>query len=247
MGRTKTGLLALVALAALTQPAQAWPGESIWRAITGLFRGGPDEVSQREAQRALRTLSTEAVIRAKARLSAPDGFSGDPELRVTLPETSRGLRGVAGLPGRPDPIDEVCEAINLASSAAAPTIASRLAEDAASFDFGDPLAVLKSEGGAAAKMLAARHGPDVAAAFEGSIDAALSASPDWAKVEAALQRAGPVRAPSASRRELVRSTAAQAADHFFLAVAREEKALRANPEPLPGDAREVLRRAATGR
>lgn len=247
MGRTKTGLLAVVVLALLTQPARAWPGESIWRAIVGLFGGGSEEVSQREAQRALRALSAEAVMRARARLSAPGGFADDPDLRLTLPETSQGLRGVAGLPGRPDPIDGVCQAINVASSAAAPMIAGRLAEDAASFDFGDPIAVLNSESGAAAKMLAARHRPDVAAAFEGSIDAALSASPDWAKVEAALQRAGPVRAPSASRRELVRSTAEQAADHLFLAIAEEEAALRADPDPLPELAKDVLRRAEDGR
>ncbi len=233
------GIALALALIAMPSAAAAW---TPWGAIARLFARG-DSMRQTDGAAALRALCTQANDQVEQMLATQRGFSTKSSDWLDIAPVFGGSAALAMAFGGGDARSPVQMELANAAEAAMPRVHDFLESEIAHHDFGDPLAVLRSEQGAATRILEVRWRAAVQEMFRERMANDLNASPAWARTEAALDRVGPGRTSRSTQRALLETASGAAADAVFNAMRAEEINLRRNPDLVGSPkARVVLRR-----
>lgn len=243
-GRLKsTGLSLGLALFLASVPTQAaaW---TPWGAIARLFSGG-NAVRQSDGAFVLRAVCAQANDETAFALGEGRGFFIDPAARLDIAPVFSGSGSLALAFGGGDNTTQLQNELSAVAQATMPAVRDVLADKIARHDFGDPLAVLHSEPGAAIRILEARWHPVVKEMFNARMANAMDSSAVWARTAGALDRVGPGRMSRATLRALLDTASESATETVFRRMIEAEIALRRAPERVQAArARSVLRRMA---
>lgn len=233
------GVLLALSLAAIPSPAEAW---TPWGAIARLFSRG-DSVRQGDGAVALRAVCLQANDHALKTLATQRGFTSNSSAWLDIAPVFAGSASLAMAFGGGD-TSRVLEAeLARAAEAAMPSVHDVLAGEIAQYDYGDPLAVLRSGPGAASHMLSVHWQGAVTALFRERMETDLGNSAAWARTEAALDRIGPGKISRSTLRALLDNAAEAATDAVFQTMREHEILLRGDPNLVESPrARGVLRR-----
>jgi hypothetical protein len=235
------GLGLALFLASAPTPAAAW---TPWGAIARLFSGG-NAVRQSDGTFVLRAVCAQANDETAFGLGEGRGFSTDPAARLDIASVFSGSGSLALAFGGGDNTAQLQQELSAVAQAAMPAMRDLLAEEIARYDFGDPLAVLHSEPGAAVRLLEARLHPVVKDVFNARMANAMDSSAAWARTAGALDRIGPGRMSRATLRALLDTASESATETVFRHMMEAEIALRRAPDHVQSvRARNVLRRMA---
>lgn len=228
-------------LASAPTPAAAW---TPWGAIARLFSGG-NGVRQGDGSAVLRAVCAQANDETAFVLGVGRGFSTDPAARLDIAPVFSGSGSLALAFGGGDNTAELQRELSLVAEASMPAVQKLLAGEIVRYDFGDPLAVLHSEPGAAIRIVEGRWRPAVKEVFSGRMANAMDSSAVWARTAGALDRVGPARMSRATLRALVDTASESATETVFRRMQEAEAALRRAPDRVQSvRARNVLRRMA---
>lgn len=227
---------AVIAFAACLAPASSAQVDlkSDWGRIASdilhqRLPGDRGALSKGDVRSGLKEALSVASDLAAKRLSATNGFFGDPEVRIPLPgvlgDAQRRLQpfGMAG------PLDDLQLRVNRAAEAATPAAAKLVIDAVKTMTFDDATAVLRGGDTAATDFLRNKTEDNLRKTFRPYIDEALQASGALAAVEAAVTRYGASLVKTNAKSWLVDNATTGALDGLFYYVAREEQAIRRDP------------------
>lgn len=235
------GIFFMLALTLAPAAAYAW---TPWGAIARLFSGG-NALRQVDGATALKAVCQQANDDVLSALATGHGFSSGSSDRLDISAVFAGSASLALAFGGGENGADVQRDLELAAEAAMPSVHALLAKGIAEYDFGDPLGVLRSEPGAATRILAVRWRPGVKGLFLTRMTTSLENSTPWARTAAALDRVGPGRMSRGTQRAVLDAASDRATEAVFRRLAEREAALRAQPDlVLSPRARAVLNRMA---
>lgn len=186
-------------------------------ATTGFGGGGVDE--------GLRRLLEISSRRALTRLAAPDGYLGDPALRLAVPrlEGRSGAVLAALLQSRPVQ-DQLLTAVNRAASRAADRAAPVVYDAVRALTFRDALGIARGGPSAATDYLEGTIGDGIVTAMLPEVGDSLRALDEGSILGPVLGAATGVDVTG-----IERSVTDAAAQGLWRAIGREEAAIRADP------------------
>jgi hypothetical protein len=239
---TVAGLAAAVLAVAL---AAGWPSaqaQSAGDVLRNAIRTTP--VTQRDASDGLRTALDVSAKAVTDRLSKPDGFWGDPKVRIPLPSgLARAQRGLKPL-GLAGPLDDLQVNLNRAAEGAMPA-AGRILQDAIrGITFQDALTLLRGGDTAATTFLRRRTETSLIALLAPPMEQALTRTGAYSALEGLGNRSGLGNLMSVSRKDLTDFAVKKTLDAAFFSIAEEERSIRRDPAKRTND---ILRRVFGGR
>lgn len=194
-----------------------------------VFAADLSSISSKEAVSALRTTLNQGADVAVGSLGKPDGFLGNPAVRIKLPDFLENSKGLLKMMGMGSQLDQMEVSMNRAAEAAVPqakavlkkTIQNMTVEDAKQVLGGGDTAVTdffrsKAQGDLYTQLLPIVQGKTAQVGLAQQYNALAEKG----------SRFGLVKAEDANLEGYVTN---KALDALFLMVAEEEKAIRADP------------------
>jgi hypothetical protein len=231
LGQASGALLLVAALLLAAAPASADPRSGWWSRTRAAMAGLPGQgaVTQREAEQGLKEGLEAAAGAAAQRVGAPDGFLGNPDIKIALPRSLEAMRQRLTIFGRDEPLSALEIEINRAAEASAPAIEALLIAEIRGLTIDDALGVLRGGEDAGTVFLRQRLDPALAAKLLPEVEAALEAAGAFAALEE-LGRSMPMRGLAGDlKRDLTDYVLEKAIEGAFHVLAEEEAALRRNP------------------
>jgi hypothetical protein len=220
--------------------------------LPGLGRSGPawalslDDLSGADTAAGLRQALTQGATRAVDLLGRPDGFLGDPRVRIPLPDSLKTVERLMRAMGQGARFDELVVAMNRAAEAAVPQARTLLVDAVKQMSIADAKAIVTGGDDAATRYFRSKTGAEIARRLQPVVKRATD------RLQLARQYDG--LAAQGAQLGLVKPgdetidgyVTRKALDGLFLAIADEERAIRANPAAAAGSlARRVF--GAAGR
>jgi hypothetical protein len=167
--------------------------------------------------------------RTVARLGRPDGFLGDPEVRVPLPgpvATARSALALVGLGGLADDLEV---RLNRAAEQAVPVAGDLLVEAVRGLSFGDAVGIVGGPDDAATRYLERATGDELAARMRPVVDDALAQAGALRAFEALAGQYANLPFVSGLRADLTGHVLAYAQRAVFAYLGEEEARIREDP------------------
>jgi hypothetical protein len=188
-----------------------------------------DSLTQADASRGVRDAMGLAALNATMRLAQPDGFWGNPRVRIPLPgimgQTQRTLSGF----GMSGPLDELQESLNHAAESVMPE-AGRLISDAVrTITIADAIDIVRGPEDSATRYLRGRTEIRLTSLLKPPMTRALTDSGAFTLMRTALREVGLGSMTTDLRREVIDFSTAKALDGCFYYIAEEERAIRRDP------------------
>lgn len=210
-------LAALLALAtALIVPAPA-------------SAGALDAISDGEAGGAVRAALTRGADAAVSKLGTPGGFLNNPEVRIPLPDGLRQGESVMRMMGKGAELDALKKAMNQAAERAVPQAKTMLVKAVKAMTVDDAKAILTGGDDSVTQFFRSKTEADLTAQFLPVVAAQVSKlglSRSYDRLAGQGAKFGLVDKEAAT---MDRYVTGRALDGLYLMIAREERALRANP------------------
>lgn len=206
----------LAAAAALGMPATA-------------AAGALDAVSDGEASGAVRAALTRGADAAVSKLGTAGGFMNNPEVRIPLPDGLRQGESVMRMMGRGADLDALKKAMNQAAERAVPQAKTLLVNAVKSMSVEDAKAILTGGDDSVTRFFRSKTEAGLTEQFQPTVAeqvSKLGISQSYDRLAGQGAKFGLVDKESAT---MDRYVTARALDGLYLMIAREEKALRANP------------------
>lgn len=214
ISRFATPWPALVALALL--PACATPSRL------------PTDPLQAEA--AVRELLVQAATSATDRLGRPNGYYGDPQIRIPSPEPVARLEQGLRRYGLERYADELVLGMNRAAETAMPAVKPVLLETARGIRLSDAVAIIGGDSDAATRYFRTHTENDLAVRIKPLVADATARVGVLASYKRLLRKAAVLnRSLDLSRLDLDAYITRETLAGLFIAMAEEERRLRANP------------------
>lgn len=198
-----------------------------------------DGLTQGDAGRGIREALSLAAMNATNRLAQPDGFWGNPRVRIPLPgllgQTQRTLSGF----GMAAPLDQLQESLNRAAESAMPQAATLFTNAVRSITIADAIEIVRGGEDSATRYLRGRTETRLTSLLKPPMTRALTDSGAFALTRSALREVGLVSMTTDLRREVIDFSTAKALDGCFFYIAEEERAIRRDPWRRTSD---ILRR-----
>lgn len=210
-------------------------------AATPAFAQQPllDGLTQGDAGRGIREALSLASVNATTRLAQPDGFWGNPRVRIPLPgllgQTQRTLAGF----GMAAPLDQLQQSLNRAAESAMPQAAGLFTNAVRSITIADAIEIVRGGEDSATRYLRGRTETRLTSLLKPPMTRALTASGAFALMRSALREVGLASMTTDLRREVIEFSTAKALDGCFYYIAEEERAIRRDPWRRTSD---ILRR-----
>jgi hypothetical protein len=186
-------------------------------------------LSSQDKTAALRTALTQGAQAAVGKLGVVDGFLGNPEVKIPLPgKLKKGEKMLRTL-GLGDEADELVTAMNRAAEAAVPEAKVLLVDAVKSMSVQDATAILTGGDDAATQYFKRTTSEKLAAKFLPIVQKSTSkvgAAQKYNELAGQASKFGLVDAKDASVENYVTQ---RALDGLFVMMAKEEKAIRADP------------------
>jgi len=186
----------------------------------------PDEATAASGLREALRVGAERAVR---RLSARDGFWGDPRLRIPIPDEMRGTARTLRRLGLDRRVDELELAINRAAEQSAAEALDLFRQAIAGLTIEDAFAILRGGGSAATDLLRARTGDSLAERMKPIVHATVGRAGlarAWRDLREQVDRLPLVEAPGVDLEAWVTS---RTVDRLFSELAREERRIREDP------------------
>ena len=166
---------------------------------------------------------------AVSTVSKVDGYYGDPDIKILLPEKIRNFESLLRGAGLGSQVDAFEESMNRAAEKAAPEAQELFVDTVKDMSFSDAQEILQGPDDAATQYFREKTGPELAKRFEPIVEGAMSevgVTRYYQDIHAQLKD---VPLADLSGFDLNQYVTDKALDGLFLMVAEEEKKIRENP------------------
>lgn len=212
-------ILAALAILSLAAPAQAL---------------SLDDLSGKDAAGGLRQALTQGAGKAVSELGRPDGFLGNPKVRIPLPENLRKIEGLIRKLGMGRQVDDLETAMNRAAESAVPESKALLVNAIRQMSIKDAKAILTGGDDAATQYFRRTTAGPLAEKFRPVVRKAMAKvrlAEKYDEFAAKGVKLGLVREDDASLENYV---TARVLDGLYLMIAEEERAIRKDPVSAAG-------------
>lgn len=224
----KPGLLAALFLALVPAGCEtAGPYGGVLGGIVLPQASGP--LTAAEIDAGLREALTLGTGNVATQLGRPNGYFGDPKIRIPLPKTYRDVQKNLALIGASGPLDDIELRINRAAEASVPEARTLIVGAIRSMTIEDALGILRGGNTAATDFLRARTESQLTSAFTPHVRSALASSGAFTALRSYASSAGLGGATSSLQADLTSHAVKLGLDGIFFYVAEEERKIRENP------------------
>lgn len=182
-----------------------------------------------EAAAGIRAALERGAASAVELLGRPDGFLGNPQVRIPLPPALEQAAGVLRLMGQQRRVDELVTAMNRAAEAAVPEAKALLVDAARSMSVQDALAVVRGGDTAVTEFFAGRTRQPLTQRFLPIVTRATEKVALAQSYNELVGRAGTLGLVRAEDANLERHVTAKAMDGLFFMIGEEERRIRRDP------------------
>jgi hypothetical protein len=191
--------------------------------------GDSVSLSKGDVSSGLKEALTVASDIAGKRLSAKDGFFGDPAVRIPLPGVLGDAQKRLQPFGMSGPLDDLQVKVNRAAESATPTAKKLVVDAVKSMTFDDAMGVLRGGDTAATDFLRKKTETGLRKAFRPYFDDALNTSGALTAVDGVVAKYGAGLVKTDAKTWLADNATTGALNGLFYYVAREEQAIRRDP------------------
>lgn len=192
------------------------------------------DISGRDASGGLKEALTQGATKAVAVLGRPDGFLGNPKVRIPLPESVQKIEGVMRGLGMGKQADELLTAMNRAAEAAVPQARLLLVNSIKQMSVEDAKGILSGGEDAATQYFRRTTSGPLAEKFAPVVRKAIARvklAEKYDHLAGKAAKLGLVREQDAHVENYVTQ---KTLDGLYLMIAEEEKAIRKNPADAVG-------------
>ena len=182
-----------------------------------------------EATSGIRAALERGAASAVELLGRPDGFLGNPQVRIPLPPALEQVAGVLKLMGQQRRVDELLTAMNRAAEAAVPEAKALLLEAARSMSVQDALDIVRGGDTAVTEFFAGRTRQPLTQRFLPIVTRATEKVALAQSYNELVGRAGTLGLVRAEDANLERHVTAKAVDGLFFMIGEEERRIRRDP------------------
>jgi hypothetical protein len=198
-----------------------------------------DGLTQGDASRGIKEALGLAAMNATNRLAQPDGFWGNPQVRIPLPGLlGQSQRTLAGF-GMSGPLDSLQQNINRAAETTMPQAGSLFVTAVRTITIADAIDIVRGGDDSATSYLRGRTETRLSSLLKPPMTRALTESGAFTLLRTALREVGLASMTADVRREVIDFSTAKALDGCFTFIADEERAIRRDPWRRTSD---ILRR-----
>jgi hypothetical protein len=198
-----------------------------------------DGLTQGDASRGIKEALGLAAMNATNRLAQPDGFWGNPQVRIPLPGLlGQSQRTLAGF-GMSGPLDSLQQNINRAAETTMPQAGSLFVTAVRTITIADAIDIVRGGDDSATSYLRGRTETRLSSLLKPPMTRALTESGAFTLLRTALREVGLASMTADVRREVIDISTAKALDGCFTFIADEERAIRRDPWRRTSD---ILRR-----
>ncbi|MFT5780611.1 MAG: hypothetical protein ACI837_003574 [Crocinitomicaceae bacterium] len=186
-------------------------------------------LSEEEVGSGLREALTKGVEKGVDQLSKPDGYFGDLEIKIPLPEEAQEVETKLRNLGQGKKVDEAIESINRAAEDAANGAKDIFVLAIKSMTLTDAMSILRGDDDAATKFLDKATRAELVTKFKPIVKASLEkvgATKNWNAVFTSYNKIPFVTKVNPDLDEYATN---KAIDGLFIQVAKEELSIRKNP------------------
>lgn len=186
-------------------------------------------LSEEEVGAGLREALTKGVEKGVDQLSKPDGYFGDLEIKIPLPEEAANVEAKLRSLGQGQKVDDAIESINRAAEDAANGAKDIFVNAIKSMTLTDAMSILRGEDNAATNFLDKATRAALVEKFKPIVKASLEkvgATKNWNAMFTAYNKIPLVTKVNPDLEEYATN---KAIDGLFIQIAKEELAIRKNP------------------
>jgi hypothetical protein len=241
-------LVILIALLALARPFPA--GAGIGDFLKGLGRTlEPGALSEDKIVRGLKEALEVGVKNAVSRVSQTDGYLGNPDIRIPLPETLGKVEGIVRGAGYGARVDAFHESMNRAAERAAPQAQSIFWEAVRGMSIEDARGILEGPDDAATSYLREKTSSRLEDLFRPEVHGAMARVDVTRRYQELTGRITSLPfVGQLADLDLDGYVTREALDGLFYMLAREERSIRQDPAARVTDLlKEVFGRSGSGR
>jgi hypothetical protein len=188
-----------------------------------------DGLTQGDASRGIREALSLASMNATTRLAQPNGFWGNPQVRIPLPgllgQSQRTLSGF----GMSRPLDALQENLNHAAESVMRQAATLFVNAVRTITLADAIDIVRGGDDSATRYLRGRTETRLTGLLKPPMTRALTESGAFGLLRTALREVGMASMTTDLRREVIDFSTAKALDGCFYFIAEEERAIRRDP------------------
>ena len=182
-----------------------------------------------EAASGIRAALERGAASAVELLGRPDGFLGNPQVRIPLPPALEQAASVLKLMGQQRRVDELITAMNRAAEAAVPEAKALLVDAVRSMSVQDALDVVRGGDTAVTEFFAGRTRQPLTQRFLPIVTRATEKVALAQSYNELVGRAGTLGLVRAEDANLERHVTAKAVDGLFFMIGEEERRIRRDP------------------
>ncbi len=188
-----------------------------------------DGLTQGDASRGIKEALGLASMNATTRLAQPDGFWGNPRVRIPLPGIlGQSQRTLAGM-RMSGPLDQLQESLNRAAESAMPQAASLFTNAVRTITIADAIDIVRGGEDSATRYLRGRTETRLTSLLKPPMTRALTQSGAFTLLRSALREVGLASMTRDLRTEVINFSTSKALDGCFTFIAEEERAIRRDP------------------
>ena len=188
-----------------------------------------DGLTQGDASRGIKEALSLASMNATNRLAQPNGFWGNPQVRIPLPGVLGQSQRTLGRFGMSAPLDRLQESLNHAAESVMPQAATMFVNAIRNITIADAIEIVRGGDDSATVYLRGRTETRLTSLLKPPMTRALTESGAFALMRTALREVGLASMTTELRREVIDFSTAKALDGCFYFVAEEERAIRRDP------------------
>jgi hypothetical protein len=198
-----------------------------------------DGLTQGDASRGIKEALSLASMNATNRLAQPNGFWGNPQVRIPLPGVLGQTQRTLSRMRMSGPLDQLQENLNHAAESVMPQAASLFTNAVRTITIADAIDIVRGGDTSATSYLRGRTETRLTTLLRPPMTRALTDSGAFALMRTALREVGMSSMTSDLRTEVINFSTAKALDGCFYFIAEEERAIRRDPWRRTSD---ILRR-----
>ena len=196
---------------------------------TGISMPGESSLTQEEIGQGLKEAMNQGIEKGVGKLSKPDGYFRDDQIKLFLPEEARQVESKLRKLGQGKKVDAAIESMNRAAEDAANSSKELFVKAIKNLTISDAMNILKGDDDAATVYLSVQTRNDLVQKFKPIIKASLDkvgATQHWETLFTAYNKLPMVQKVNP---DLVDYTTKKAIDGLFIQVAKQELEIRKNP------------------
>ncbi|MGZ5131418.1 MAG: DUF4197 domain-containing protein [Caldimonas sp.] len=190
---------------------------------------GVAETSQADAAAGIRAALERGAIAAVGLLGRPDGFLGNPKVRIELPGYLRDAAKLLRLTGQQHRVDDLVTAMNRAAEAAVPEAKALLIAAVKSISVGDARRIVSGGDDLVTKFFAAKTRTPLGAKFLPIVKRQTERVDLAARFNAVAGKAAGLGLVKGDDANIERYVTGKALDGLYLMIGEEERKIRSDP------------------